>query len=69
MKIRLHFAPGAAVLDAGCGSGRDSLRFMQAYSATLQRRGQKHWPGTDLYLDLNRVKFKYKYQKRIQGKR
>ena len=34
MRILLHLAPGAAVLDAGYGSGQDSLHFMQACSAT-----------------------------------
>ena len=34
MKILLHLAPGAAVLDAGYRSGQDSPHFMQACSAT-----------------------------------
>lgn len=34
-RFEKYLAPGAAVLDAGCGSGRDSLHFMKAgYSVT-----------------------------------
>lgn len=34
-RFEKHLAPGAAVLDAGCGSGRDSLHFMKAgYAVT-----------------------------------
>ena len=29
-RFEKYLTPGAAVLDAGCGSGRDSLHFMQA---------------------------------------
>ena len=34
-RFEKYLAPGAAVLDAGCGSGRDSLHFMKAgYAVT-----------------------------------
>ena len=34
-RFEKYLTPGAAVLDAGCGSGRDSLHFMQAgYAVT-----------------------------------
>ena len=34
-RFQKYLAPGAAVLDAGCGSGRDSLHFMKAgYAVT-----------------------------------
>lgn len=41
-RFQKYLAPGAAVLDAGCGSGRDSLHFIKAgYAVTAIDASQK----------------------------